>query len=142
MAGFVDALNAKKYTAMCSYLLPGSQSKCRSDFGPVSPSELAEKMPFTRNAGLGYVAIDGTRALIGTTGEYCAPVQSPECFTNNSPAAVLDSRKSFSALRKTAVAETNDPSSSNVYTLSPAWRSAGNGTPTCLSREGRGLNTP
>jgi hypothetical protein len=119
MTGFIDALNAKKYTAVCSYLLPSTQSKCRTTFGSVSPSLLATKMPFAKNAGLGYVAIDGTKALIGTTGEYCAPGQSPECFTNNSPAAILNSGKSFSALWKTTVAETNNPNSPNVYTLSP-----------------------
>ncbi len=119
MIGFIDAFNAKKYTAVCSYVLPSTQSKCRTIFGSVSPSLLAGKMPFAKNAGLGYVAIDGTKALIGTTGEYCAPGQSPECFTNNNPAAILNSGKSFSALWKTTVAETNNPNSPNVYTLSP-----------------------
>jgi hypothetical protein len=119
MIGFIDALNAKKYTTVCSYLLPKSQSECRTLFGSVSPSELAAKMPFAKNAGLGYVAIDGTEALIGTTGEYCAPGQSPECYTNSDPTAILNSGKPFSALWKTAVAETNNSNSSNVYTLSP-----------------------
>jgi hypothetical protein len=119
MTGFVDALNAKKYTTVCSYLLPNTQSKCRTIFGSVSPSLLATKMPFAKNSGLGYVVIDGTKALIGTTGEYCAPGQSPECYTNSSPAAIFNSGKSFSALWSTAVAETNNPNSSNVYTLSP-----------------------
>jgi hypothetical protein len=119
MTGFIDALNAKKYTTVCSYVLPSTQSKCRTLLGSVSPSLLATKMPFAKNAGLGYVAIDGTEALIGTIGEYCAPGQSPECYTNNSPAAILSSGKSFSALWKTSVAETNNPNAANVYTLSP-----------------------
>jgi hypothetical protein len=119
MTGFLDALNAKKYTAVCSYLLPKSQSECRTLLGSVSSSELASKMPYAKNDGLGYVAIHGTEALIGTTGEYCAPGESPECYTNNSPAAILSSGKSFSSLWKTAVAETNNANSPNDYTLSP-----------------------
>jgi hypothetical protein len=119
MTGFIDAINAKKYTALCSYLLPSDQSKCRTVFGSVNMSALAGQMPTDKNIKLGYVAIDGTEALIGMTGEECAPGQSPECSTNNSPAAILDSGKSFSALWKTAVAEANSSSSSNAYTLSP-----------------------
>jgi hypothetical protein len=119
MTGFINTLDAKKYTTMCSYLPPSDQSKCRTLFGSVSPSLLAGKMPFAKNDGLGYVAIDGTEALIGTTGEYCAPGQTPECFTSNDPAAILNSGKSFSALWKAAIAETSNPSSANVYTLFP-----------------------
>jgi hypothetical protein len=120
MAGFINVINTKKYTDACSYLPPSAQSQCRAELGSVSSSLLASNMPFAKNAGLGYVAIDGTQALVGTTGEYCSPGQSPECFTNNSPAAILDSGKSFSALWKTAVAETSSNSTGpNVYTLFP-----------------------
>jgi hypothetical protein len=119
MVGFTDALDAKKYAAICAYLLPSTQSKCQAAFGSVSPGQIASKMPFAKKAGLGYIAIDGKEALIGTTGEYCAPGQSPECYTNNSPAAILNSGKSFSALWKTAVAETNNSNSANTYALSP-----------------------
>jgi len=119
MVGVTEALNTKKYTAVCSYLLPSAQSKCRTLFGSVSPSLLATQAPFAKNAGLGYVVIDGTEALVGATGEYCAPGQSPECYTNNNPAAILDSGKSFSALWKTTVAEINNPSGPNAYALSP-----------------------
>lgn len=120
MTGVTDALNAKKYTAVCSYLLPSTQSKCQAVLGSVSPSVLAAHMPFAKNAGLGYVAIDGTEALIGTIGEYCAPGQSPECYTNSDPAAILNSGKSFSELWKTAVAQSSSSKGPNVYGLSPA----------------------
>jgi hypothetical protein len=118
MTGVIEALDTKKYTALCSYVLPSTQSKCRTLIGSVSPSLLATQMPFAKNPGLGYVAIDGTEALIGTIGQYCAPGQSPQCYTNNDPAAILNSGKSFSALWKTAVAESKS-SRSNFYTLSP-----------------------
>jgi hypothetical protein len=75
-------------------------------------------MPYDKNPGLGYVAIDGTQALVGTTGEYCSPGSSPECFTNNDPSALFDSGKSFSALWTTAVAAANS-SSGNAYQLDP-----------------------
>jgi len=125
MTGFIDALSAKKYTALCSYLLPSTQSECRTIFSSVSLSTLSGKLPFAKNFRLGYVAIDGTKALIGTTGEECVPGQSPECSTNNSPAAILDSGKSFSALWKTAVAEADSSSSSNAYALSPCLKVGG-----------------
>jgi hypothetical protein len=118
ITGFIDALDAKKYSAVCPYALPSVQSQCRTALGSVSPSVLAPHMPFAKNAGLGYVAIDGTEALVGTTGEYCAPGQTPECFTNNDPAAIFNSGKSFSALWKAAVAATNS-NSTNVYALFP-----------------------
>lgn len=120
MTGFVDALSAKKYTALCSYLLPSTQSQCRTVFGSINPSMLGGKMPSFKNIKLGYVAIDGSKALVGATGESCAPGQSSGCSTNNDPAAILNSGKSFSALWKTAVAEANSSSNSNAYTLSPA----------------------
>jgi hypothetical protein len=118
MTGVVDALNAKKYTALCSYVPPSEQSKCKTELGGLSASALAGAMPFAKNAGLGYVAIDGTEALVGSTGEYCTPGQSTECYTNNDPAAILNSGKPFSALWKTAVAAANS-NSSNVYELNP-----------------------
>jgi hypothetical protein len=120
MTGFVAATDTKNYVGICDYLLPSGQAKCRSLFGSVSPSVLAAKMPFAKNPGLGYVAIDGTQALVGTVGEYCSPGQTPECFTNTDPAAILSSGKPFSALWKTAVAQANSSSgSANTYSLYP-----------------------
>jgi hypothetical protein len=119
MTGFIDDIDAKKYASLCSYMPPSTQSKCTSVFGLVNPSQIAAKMPFAKKPGLGYIAIDGKEALIGTTGEFCQPGESPECYDNSNAAAILDSGKSFSVLWKTAVAETNSSSGSNTYDLSP-----------------------
>jgi hypothetical protein len=52
----------------------------------------------TTNFALGYTAIDGGRALVGTTGTFCSPEATPKCITNDDPVAVLSSGKSFSTL--------------------------------------------
>jgi hypothetical protein len=119
VTGFFDALNAKKYVALCSYLIPGTQSGCRTLYGAETPGSLAKIMPFAKNVRLGYIAIDGMKALIGTTGEFCSPLESPECSTNNSPAAILNSGKSFSALWTTAAAEASNSSGPAAYMLFP-----------------------
>jgi hypothetical protein len=120
MIAFLDATNAKKFTAICASEVPSQRPKCQAVFRSASPSVIDPLMPFSRKAGLGYVAVHGTEALIGTTGEYCVPGAKPECYTNNDPAAILDSGKPFSALWKTTIAEDNSSNSPNVYSLFPA----------------------
>ena len=64
---------------------------------------------------IGYVAIDGTRALAGTTGKICRPGNRPECVTNVDPSAVFSTGNTFMTLWAQAV----NPGSSNAYTLLP-----------------------
>ena len=73
------------------------------------------QLPNFKNFGIGYVAIDGTKALIGITGTICVPHQTPKCFTNTDPAAIFKSGKPFATLWTQAVA-----APANVYSLSPA----------------------
>ena len=61
------------------------------------------------------------KALIGFTGTVCILKQYPSCFTNNDPAAILDSGKSFSTLWSQSLT-----SPANVYSLSPAIKFNGN----------------
>jgi len=68
---------------------------------------------FVTNFALGYVVIDGNRAAVGMTGNFCTPGHSPECFTNDDPAAVFSSAKSFSALWSNAVTPSSE------YSLNP-----------------------
>jgi hypothetical protein len=110
-AGEIAALDAKNFPAVCEYLDPTAVTQCKSQASQVSASEL----PYATNAAIGYVAIDGDKALVGTTGKYCSPGQSPECFTNTDPAAILSSGKSFSQQWSAANASTPP----NVYSLAP-----------------------
>jgi hypothetical protein len=68
--------------------------------------------------GLGYIAIKGTEALVGSVGTSCNPGQTPACSTNTDPAALFSSGQSFDALYAAAVAAMGN-SSTNVYALAP-----------------------
>ena len=118
VAGFVDSLRAKKFTGLCAYMPPGSQSKCRTVFGSANADQMAAQMPTFKNFSIGYVAIHGTKALVGETGKVCDPV-AHGCYSNSDPAAIFSGGKPFSSLWSTAVAEINSSSDSNKYSLSP-----------------------
>jgi hypothetical protein len=119
ITGWVDSLTSKKkVTGMCAYVPPGSQSKCRTTFGSVNMSQITAQMPTVKNFGVGYVAIDGTKALVGETGKVCDSA-THGCYSNSDPAAIFSSGKPFSSLWKTAAAEANSSSNSNAYSLSP-----------------------
>lgn len=75
-------------------------------------------MPTFKSIGVGDVAIDGTKALVGLTGKVCDPA-AHGCSSNSDPAAIFSSGKPFSSLWKTAVAQTNSSSNSNAYSLFP-----------------------
>jgi hypothetical protein len=115
MAGVVKALSVGPITDFCRYEQPSQQSSCRTTFGQVTRSEAASELPTFKHFALGYMAIDGTKALIGVTGTICVPNQKPSCYTNKDPAAILDSGKPFATLWNKAVA-----APANVYSLSPA----------------------
>jgi hypothetical protein len=115
--GVFDAISSKKYVQECSYLEPSAQAGCRSGAGALNSSNA----PSFKNSGIGYVAIDGDKALVGTTGTYCVPDETPKCFTNSDPAAIFSTKKSFSTLWTQA----NQSSSANVYTLAPCIEVAG-----------------
>jgi hypothetical protein len=112
--GFTQALAARNFAGLCGYYQPSVQSQCKSSLASLSSS----KLPYAKNVSIGYVAIDGTKALIGSTGTYCSPGDTPECYTNTDPAAVFSSGKPFSQLWTAATASSS--SSNNVYQLSAA----------------------
>jgi hypothetical protein len=95
----VAAAYSGHYTGLCRYEPPGAQSGCVAAWSgdPGDRVDLSE-LPFGRNIKPGYTAIDGDEALIGYTGSVCELKRSPSCVTNNDPAAILDSGKSFSTL--------------------------------------------
>lgn len=109
IAGEVAAINSRHLAAACAYDEPNSQAACRSQVGKMS----AGPLPYSRNFAVGYIVIDGDKAVAGMTGKFCTPGQTPECFTNRDPAAIFSTAKSFSALWTNAITP------SNTYSLNP-----------------------
>jgi len=67
-----------------------------------------------KNLAMTYTAIDGDKALVGSTGSVCESNVTPKCVTNTDPAAIFDSGKSFAALWNETVNSKN-----NSYALIP-----------------------
>jgi hypothetical protein len=118
MVGAYKSIAVGPVTDFCKYEQPSQQANCKSELDSVPKAEVAKEMPTFKNFALGYSAIHGTEALVGTTGTVCAPNEKPSCYTNTDPAAIMDSGKSFATLWKEALAA-NSNSTSNVYSLSP-----------------------
>jgi hypothetical protein len=114
MVGVYKSVTTGPISDLCKYEQPTEQSTCKSEVSEATKAQLASALPTFKNFAVGYTAIDGTKALIGTTGTVCVP-DPKGCYTNNDPAALLDSGKSFATLWKESVAAASD-----VYSLSPA----------------------
>lgn len=115
MAGVVGSITKGPITEFCKYEQPKLQSQCNSTFSQVTPAMVASQLPSFKNFGMGWVAIDGAKALIGVTGTVCVPNQNPKCFTNTDPEAIFKTAKPFATLWSQAIA-----APPNVYSLSPA----------------------
>lgn len=115
--GLLAAVAAKRYTVECAYVEPSAQATCTSGAAQLSSGGA----PYAKNAAIGYVAIHGDEALADTTGTFCSPGQTPECYTNDDPAAIFSSRKSFGTLW----AEANNTASQNGYMLAPCVKVGG-----------------
>lgn len=110
VAGEITAIGNRQVTASCDYMLPADQAQCRSAVSQIPDSDI----PYSKNAAIGYVVIHGDRAVVGTTGTFCTPGQSPECFRNSDPAAVFSEVPSFSGLWENAMSN-----STTQYSLTP-----------------------
>jgi len=111
VSGEINALNTKKFADLCRYQLPGVQGKCKAAAGSVPTDQL----PYATNPQLGYVAVKAALALVGMTGKFCSPGQSPECYSNSDPAAIFSTGKSFDDLWTQTVKN----SDSSSYSLVP-----------------------
>jgi hypothetical protein len=69
---------------------------------------------------LGYIAIDGTKALVGSTGTFCTVAQTPQCTSNDNAAAIFDTAKPFATMWAQALAA--ESSVQNSYSLAPCIR--------------------
>jgi hypothetical protein len=94
---------------------PKTQTACKSEAGQL-PAGADSELPYFSNAAIGYVVVDGSKALAGTTGTFCSPQATPKCFTNSKPAAIFSAGgKTFSQLWSEAVAN----NTVNAYSLAP-----------------------
>lgn len=117
--GLADALNSGKLETYCRYFTPSTQALCRKDVAGAP----AGAGPTMKGFALGYVAIDGDRALVGVTATLCQPGQTPECAANHNPAAIFSTSKSFAALWAESVTGSNSPAVS--YSLTPCLKTGG-----------------
>jgi hypothetical protein len=119
--GVFAAVAAKRYTDECAYIQPSAQAECKDAAASFDPTNA----PDFKNTGIGYVAIDGDKALVGTTGTYCVPSMKPECYTNNDPAAIFSSNKTAFGQFWTEQSEASNNSSTNAYSLAPCVKIGG-----------------
>lgn len=100
---------------ICPLSLPSRQATCKSQLGSVPAAQLKAFLPHYKNLATTYTAIDGGKALVGSTGSVCPPGTSSKCLTNTDPAALFDSGKSFATLWSQAM----NPKNNNGYSLIP-----------------------
>jgi hypothetical protein len=117
--GFISALDERQLNLWCSYYEPSFQATCRAN----SAKFVATSMPIFKNFALGYVAIDGNQALVGSTGTDCAANFKPRCSSNQAPAAIFSTGRTFKALWAQTVAAYS--STVNVYSLDLCTKIAG-----------------
>jgi hypothetical protein len=110
----VKDIQSGHFADTCSTVEPSQQAACKSQLGSVPVAEIKAYLPAFKNLATTYTAIDGDKALVGSTGSVCDPSATPKCTTNTDPAAIFDSGKSFATLWNEAVNSKN-----NSYGLSP-----------------------
>jgi hypothetical protein len=110
----VKDVESGHFADICSLLKPSQQATCKSELGSIPAAELKADMPTFKNLATTYTAIDGDKALVGSTGSMCDPNAKSKCTTNTDPAAIFDSGKSFATLWNQTVNSKN-----NSYTLIP-----------------------
>ena len=101
LQGEVNAMNRKNAVGVCPYVVPSTQAGCRAKLAGVPAAD----DPAFKGFALGYVAIHGDQALVGTTATFCDSNQKPACSTNSDPAAIFSAAKSFAALWAEAIAD-------------------------------------
>ena len=116
-AGSLAALSSKDPATFCDYVdygSVGSASRCKALLSKVPRNQL----PYGVSFKVGYVAISGTRALVGFTGKICSPGAMPECMANTNPAADFSAGNTFAALWAEAVS-LDSVSATSLYRLQP-----------------------
>ncbi len=86
-------------SSACAYLIPSAQSSCESSI--TKAAQQGEDITYSyRSFGLGYTAIDGTQALVGSTySKFCVQATSRTCAPDiTDPKTVFASGVSFANL--------------------------------------------
>jgi hypothetical protein len=117
----VDAIKARNYKGICQYYEPSQQSTCEE-----MSQALGSALKSLGTIKPSYTVIDGAQALVGATGTVCDS-STNKCSTNNDPAAILDSGKSFSQLWKLAGASSDAYAPIPVVKLNGKWYGATSG---------------
>jgi hypothetical protein len=114
LAGLLAALSSRDPAALCEYTNADANSvaQCKTAVNRIPRDQVA----YVASVKIGYVAIDGTRALVGFTGKVCPPGSTPACLTNADPSAIFSTGHTFTTLWAQTVSPTT---SSNAYTLLP-----------------------
>lgn len=83
----------------CGYLVKSSQMPCLGGLYEAAEQGIDISYSF-KSFELGYTAVNGTKALVGTTyTQLCRQIQTRSCSPDNTdPGALLDSGKSFADL--------------------------------------------
>lgn len=118
--GLVHDLNIERYTDACQYFEPVVQEQCHVEMTETAPYSFRVFSPFA----IGYVVVNGDKALVGWTGSLCiAGTASPVCTVNQDPAGGFDG-SSFEAIWD-AAAQNRSPYSTTSYGVDPAIRVGG-----------------
>jgi hypothetical protein len=115
VTAYIAVLDGSKVSEFCQFVEPAVQTACHHALAGVTSTDGATISHFR----LGYVAIDGSKALVGLTGTNCAPSDKPRCDTNTDPAALFSARRSFATLYTEALASQNPNTTANTYSLAP-----------------------
>jgi hypothetical protein len=116
LTGLILAIKDKSATEYCGYGEPAVQAQCKSALSTTPASQF----PTARNFALGYIVIDGDKAVAGNTGTVCATGPTG-CLTNNDPAAIFTTLHTFGALWKNAITP-----SCTKYSLEAFTKTSGN----------------
>ncbi|HEX4829861.1 MAG TPA: hypothetical protein VH478_02040 [Trebonia sp.] len=92
--GLVSELSSGDQAAFCRYVYAPPSEPCTAQNSP----DYRGRTPYTVSFKVGYVAIAGTRALVGFTGKLCFPGARTECESNADPAAIFSGGRTFEAL--------------------------------------------
>jgi hypothetical protein len=116
LAGVLAALSSKDPATLCEYAYAYASpvAQCKAQINRTSRNQAL----YVASIKIGYVAIDGTRALVGLTGKICSPGRMPECVTNVDPSAIFSAGNTFTTLWAHTVNSTSS-AFSNAYTLLP-----------------------
>ncbi|HEX3962678.1 MAG TPA: hypothetical protein VHZ03_39610 [Trebonia sp.] len=83
----------------CAYLIPSSQSSCQNSIS--TTAQQGQEITYSyRSFGLGYTAIHGSQALVGSTyAQFCVQAASRNCAPDiTDPKTVFESGISFATL--------------------------------------------